>query len=108
MLKHVSFCFFPRYIDYDLALKMKQLGTDLIILEGMGRAIHTNFNAKFTCDTLKVAVLKNQWLARRLGGEMFSVVFKYEPCDLTYEPCSGDSKSNVKRNEQSDRVSSKS
>ena len=26
----------------------------------------------------KVAVLKNRWLAKRLGGEMFAVVFKYE------------------------------
>ena len=26
-----------------------------IILEGMGRAIHTNFNAKFKCDVLKVS-----------------------------------------------------
>lgn len=25
-----------------------------IILEGMGRAIHTNFNARFKCDALKV------------------------------------------------------
>ncbi|MCO5558484.1 hypothetical protein L7F22_012068 [Adiantum nelumboides] len=26
---------------------------DLIILEGMGRALHTNYNAKFTCECLK-------------------------------------------------------
>ena len=57
---------------------MKELGADLIVLEGMGRAIHTNFHAAFSCETLKVAVLKNQWLANRLGGSMFSVVFKYE------------------------------
>lgn len=25
-----------------------------VILEGMGRAIHTNFNARFKCDALKV------------------------------------------------------
>lgn len=25
-----------------------------IILEGMGRALHTNFNARFKCDALKV------------------------------------------------------
>ena len=44
----------------------------------MGRAIHTNFNAAFSCESLKVAVIKNRWLANRLGGDMFSVVFKYE------------------------------
>ena len=51
---------------------------DLIVLEGMGRAIHTNLYAKFKCECLKVAVLKNRWLAQRLGGEMFAVIFKYE------------------------------
>lgn len=53
-------------------------GADLIVVEGMGRAIHTNFYAQFSCDSLKVAVLKNRWLARKLGGDMFSVVFKFE------------------------------
>lgn len=30
-----------------------------IILEGMGRAIHTNLNARFKCDALKVTVLRH-------------------------------------------------
>ena len=57
---------------------MTERKVDLLVLEGMGRAIHTNLYAKFNCECLKVAVLKNRWLAERLGGEMFSVVFKYE------------------------------
>jgi len=28
-----------------------------VILEGMGRALHTNYNARFKCDTLKVQSL---------------------------------------------------
>ena len=49
----------------------------------MGRAIHTNFNAKFKCDCLKVAALKNQWLAERFGykengSKKFPVIFKFE------------------------------
>ncbi|XP_050525416.1 4'-phosphopantetheine phosphatase [Daktulosphaira vitifoliae] len=51
---------------------------DLIVLEGMGRAVHTNLDAQFTCDSLKLAIIKNRWLAKRLGGDMFSVVCKYE------------------------------
>ncbi|XP_071951157.1 4'-phosphopantetheine phosphatase-like [Antedon mediterranea] len=51
---------------------------DLIILEGMGRAIHTNYSARFSCESLKLAVLKNKWLAERFGGGMFSIVVKYE------------------------------
>ena len=58
--------------------KIKSEKADLIVIEGMGRAIHTNLEAQFKCDSLKLAVLKNRWLAKRFGGEMFSVVFKFE------------------------------
>ena len=68
-------------LHYDLAEEMTSQGVDLIVLEGMGRAIHTNFHTKFKCDSLKVAVLKNRWLAQHLGGDMFSVVFKYQTAD---------------------------
>ncbi|KAH3813869.1 4'-phosphopantetheine phosphatase-like isoform X2 [Dreissena polymorpha] len=71
-------CLDLRYIDEDLVSMLKSEGTDLVVIEGMGRAIHTNFDARFTCDSLKVAVLKNRWLAQRFGGDMFSVVFRFE------------------------------
>lgn len=75
---------FCRYIDFDLTERMKEYNADLVVLEGMGRSIHTNFLATFSCDTLKAAVLKNQWLATKLGGGMFNVVFKYErACKVT-------------------------
>lgn len=38
---------------------------DLVVVEGMGRAIHTNLLTSFTCDSLKLAVIKNRWLAQR-------------------------------------------
>ena len=57
---------------------MLDRGVDLLVLEGMGRAVHTNLYAQFTVDCLKVAVLKNKWLAARLGGEMYAVVFRFE------------------------------
>lgn len=65
-------------MDYDLSERMKEVQADLVVLEGMGRAIHTNFYAPFQCDVLKIAVIKNRWLATQLGGSMYSVVFKYE------------------------------
>ncbi|ESO96157.1 hypothetical protein LOTGIDRAFT_116077 [Lottia gigantea] len=71
-------CLDLRLIDYDLVNTMKKLETDLVILEGMGRAVHTNFQARFSCDVLKIAVIKNKWLANRLGGDMFNVMFKFE------------------------------
>ena len=58
--------------------KLRELEADLIVLEGMGRSVHTNCTAAFNCEALKVAVIKNQWLANRLGGDMFCVMFKYE------------------------------
>jgi len=65
---------------------MQSNGVDLIILEGMGRSIHTNYDAVFKCDSLKAAVLKNEWLANRFGfkseteveKKKFPIVFKFE------------------------------
>ncbi|CAK1548454.1 unnamed protein product [Leptosia nina] len=71
-------CLDLRTISVDLVTEMKIRGVDLIILEGMGRALHTNLNARLAVDSLKIAVVKNAWLAQRLGGPLFSVIFKYE------------------------------
>ncbi|XP_038602403.1 4'-phosphopantetheine phosphatase isoform X2 [Tachyglossus aculeatus] len=65
-------------LDKGLALLVRERHTDLVIIEGMGRAIHTNYSATLRCESLKLAVLKNSWLADRLGGQLFSVIFKYE------------------------------
>ncbi|KAI5074724.1 hypothetical protein GOP47_0010685 [Adiantum capillus-veneris] len=55
---------------------------DLIILEGMGRALHTNYNARFTCECLKLAMIKNQRLAERLvNGAIYDCVCRYEPAE---------------------------
>ncbi|KAH6558249.1 hypothetical protein KP509_1Z072000 [Ceratopteris richardii] len=52
---------------------------DLIILEGMGRALHTNYNARFTCECLKLAMIKNQRLAEQLvNGVIYDCVCRYE------------------------------
>lgn len=62
----------------DLCEVMLAMDTDFIVLEGMGRALHTNMHARFKCDTLKLAIVKNEWLAKSLGGKLFSVICKYE------------------------------
>ncbi|XP_063903030.1 4'-phosphopantetheine phosphatase isoform X3 [Zophobas morio] len=61
-----------------LELCQVMTSADLVVLEGMGRAVHTNLYAKFTVDSVKLAVLKNEWLAKSLGGQQFSVIFNYE------------------------------
>ncbi|KAK4879297.1 hypothetical protein RN001_007443 [Aquatica leii] len=70
-------CLDLRNLDSDLCQQMQS--ADLLILEGMGRAVHTNLNAKFKVDCLKLAVLKNEWLAKNLGAQQFSVIFQYDP-----------------------------
>ena len=56
------------------------VGTDLVILEGMGRAIHTNLRATFRCPVLKLAMIKTRHLAERLfGGSVYDCVCTYEP-----------------------------
>ncbi|EFJ47392.1 hypothetical protein VOLCADRAFT_61514, partial [Volvox carteri f. nagariensis] len=51
------------------------VGVDLLVIEGMGRAIHTNLNAKFTCDVLKLAMIKTERLAKKLfNGALYDCV----------------------------------
>jgi len=45
-----------------------------------GRAIHTNYNTSFRCDTLKLAMIKTERLARRLfNGALYDCVCIFEP-----------------------------
>jgi type II pantothenate kinase len=52
---------------------------ELIILEGMGRAVETNFDAEFKVDTLHLALLKDESVARSVGGELYDCVCRYKP-----------------------------
>ncbi|KAI9168477.1 hypothetical protein H9P43_007849 [Blastocladiella emersonii ATCC 22665] len=51
---------------------------DLVVLVGMGRAIHTNFHARMACDVLKVAVFKNEATAQVLGFRNFDGIVKWD------------------------------
>ncbi|KAH8297956.1 hypothetical protein KR018_002761 [Drosophila ironensis] len=72
-------CLDMRTLPAELCEAIAANETDLLVIEGMGRALHTNLNARFGCETLKLAVIKNRWLAKYLGGEaMFAVICKFE------------------------------
>eukprot|EP00116_Pleurobrachia_bachei_P012581 sb/3472843/ len=58
------------------------VGCDLVVIEGMGRAIHTNFNCQFKVESLKLAVVKNKWLCEKFGCPMFAAVCKYHVPDM--------------------------
>ncbi|KAL2321835.1 hypothetical protein Fmac_026214 [Flemingia macrophylla] len=71
-------CIDLRQVSSELAAAAKD--ADLIILEGMGRALHTNLNARFRCDALKLAMVKNQRLAEKLiKGNIYDCICKFEP-----------------------------
>jgi type II pantothenate kinase len=52
---------------------------DLIVIEGMGRAIHTNYEAVFQCPVLKLAMIKSKRVAERLfGGKRFDCMCRFD------------------------------
>lgn len=52
---------------------------ELLILEGMGRAVESNFDGEFTVDTLRLALLKDPAIAKLIDGDLFDCVCKYTP-----------------------------
>ncbi|KAI3438596.1 hypothetical protein D9Q98_001020 [Chlorella vulgaris] len=55
------------------------MGTDLVVIEGMGRSVHTNWTALFKCDALKLSMIKNQHLAETLfGGNTYDCVCRFD------------------------------
>ncbi|KAI4989239.1 hypothetical protein ZWY2020_036556 [Hordeum vulgare] len=71
-------CIDFRQVSSELAAAAKD--ADLLILEGMGRSLHTNLNACFKCDALKLAMVKNQRLAEKLfNGNIYDCICKFEP-----------------------------
>jgi uncharacterized protein with ATP-grasp and redox domains len=52
-------------------------GADLVVLEGMGRGVESNLDARFSCDALNVAMLKDAAVARRVGGKVYDVVCRF-------------------------------
>ena len=51
---------------------------DFIVLEGMGRGIETNLRARFSCDALRVGMIKHPEVAAALGGRMYDCVVRFE------------------------------
>ncbi len=63
---------------------------ELVVLEGMGRAVETNYNAEFISDSLRLARIKSGHVADRLGGKTFDCVCKYVQVDLPEEETEGE------------------
>ena len=52
---------------------------DLVILEGMGRGVESNLEAEFICDRMNLAMLKDELIAKSLGGDVYDCVCKFVP-----------------------------
>ncbi len=68
-----------RRISTELADAVYARDVDLCVIEGMGRAIETNFDAKFTCDTLKLAMIKDLGVGEAMGAELYDLVLRFDP-----------------------------
>jgi len=52
---------------------------DLVVLEGMGRSVETNFDAEFRVDALRLSVVKNEQVASRIGCDVNDCICRYTP-----------------------------
>lgn len=59
----------------DLAIDKR---VDLVVLEGMGRGVESNLHAPFTCDVIKIAMIKDKGVADMLGGKIYDLVMRFE------------------------------
>ncbi|MEM1027201.1 MAG: ARMT1-like domain-containing protein [Planctomycetota bacterium] len=66
-------------VSTELAEAATRRGVDFVVLEGMGRSVESNFDARLTCDAVKVCMIKDAGVSRELGTELFDLVLKYEP-----------------------------
>lgn len=50
-----------------------------VVIEGMGRAVHTNYFCRLQCDSLKLAMIKNKHLAQSLfDGDVYDCVCRFD------------------------------
>jgi type II pantothenate kinase len=59
------------------ALNAAAQDADLVIIEGMGRGIESNLDARFDCDSVILAMIKDIAVANRHGGKLFDVVCRF-------------------------------
>lgn len=61
-----------------LAEVVGELPIDLVVLEGMGRSIESNFDTAFTCDVLRLAMIKDAGVAEAIGAEPFDLAMRFD------------------------------
>lgn len=70
-------CLDLRRVSAEVAAASRNV--DLVVIEGMGRAVHTNFYARLTCPVLKLAMIKTERVAQRLfNGKLFDCMCRFD------------------------------
>ncbi len=64
--------------DVSPELAAASADADLVVLIGMGRAVESNWSARFTCACLRVAMVKDPQVARGIGAELFDAVVRFD------------------------------
>lgn len=68
-----------RTLGPELHRALERHPPDLVVLEGMGRAVESNWHARLHTDVLKIAMIKDASVAHFLGGELYDLVCRFEP-----------------------------
>jgi type II pantothenate kinase len=67
------------FVQLSEEVSVESKDVDLVVIEGMGRAIHTNFYAKFMVDCVKIGAFKNPQIAKELGAKIYDALLLFEP-----------------------------
>ncbi len=59
---------------------------DLVIFQGMGRGLESNFDADFTVDAVNMCMIKERIIAERHQGKVFDVVLRFRPPSAAPRP----------------------
>jgi len=68
-----------RRVSPSLVEVVNRRQVDLVVLEGMGRGVESNFDAQLSCDAIKVAMIKDKGVADAMEGQLYDLVFRFDP-----------------------------
>lgn len=52
---------------------------DLVVLQGMGRGVESNWTEEFKCDVWRVAMLKDRAVVKWMGAKLFDPICRFDP-----------------------------
>ncbi|HOB76334.1 MAG TPA: ARMT1-like domain-containing protein [Phycisphaerae bacterium] len=58
--------------------------SDLIVLEGMGRGVESNWRQTFKCDVWRVALLKDESVVKWVGAHLWDPVCRFDPAPTAH------------------------